>query len=199
MQEHIPLLIAFDLDGTLWYPEVDTLSDAHTLRPVDGVCERTGMTRCMGVLDEYGSCLRLMGDSEEILSELMDGEMWDNTLVAYVSRTTEIESAHLCLRHVTVASSGTTMEDIGHHSEIFPGCKVHHFRNLSQATGIAFEDMLFFDNERRNTADVSKGLGVTSVYTPYGMTRSAWEIGLRAFAEAKQGGGRGHVLDQRDC
>lgn len=178
-------------------PEVDTLSDAHTLRPVDGVCERTGITRCMEVLDEYGSRLRLMGDSEEILSELMDDEVWENTLVAYVSRTTEIEAAHVCLRHLTVSRGDTTMDDIGHHCEIFPGCKVHHFRNVHQATGISFDDMLFFDNERRNTADVSKVLGVTSVYTPYGMTRSAWEIGLRAFADAKQGAGHRHVVDSR--
>jgi len=67
--------------------------------------------------------------------------------------------------------------------EIYPGNKTTHFRRIRDASGIAYQDMLFFDNEMRNCRDVSK-LGVTCVYTPDGMTERTWQQGLTDFAQS---------------
>ena len=45
--------------------------------------------------------------------------------------------------------------------------------------------MLFFDNEMRNCRDVGR-LGVTSVYTPDGMTERTWQQGLTEFAQSAE-------------
>lgn len=67
--------------------------------------------------------------------------------------------------------------------EIYPGNKTRHFRCIYRDSGIPFEDMLFFDNEMRNCREVRK-LGVTSVYTPDGMTDRVWRDGLAQFAQS---------------
>ena len=67
--------------------------------------------------------------------------------------------------------------------EIYPGNKTTHFRRIRDASGIAYQDMLFFDNEMRNCRDVGR-LGVTCVYTPDGMTDRTWQQGLTEFAQS---------------
>lgn len=156
------------------YPEVDTLASHHTLRPHP---QRPGKA----VQDGYGSTLSLIGHSEEILHQFISDPGWatHETQIAYVSRTSEIKSAEKCLRLLRIREE-ISMNDLGHHKQIFPGSKITHFRNLHHETGIPYRNMLFFDNEKRNTLEVST-LGVCSVYTPYGMTKSAWDIGMDAF------------------
>lgn len=167
------------------------MSDAHTLRPIltHNVSSSNGPL-CREIEDDYGSVLSLYPEAEEILHELSIHEMWKDTLICYVSRTTEIESAHFCLSHLHVGVR-CTMDEIGHHKEIYPGNKTHHFRSIRDEFGIEYCDMLFFDNERRNTKDVSS-LGVVSCYTPGGLTRRGFDIGLEAFQE----GGTLHVSDR---
>ena len=50
--------------------------------------------------------------------------------------------------------------------------------------GIAFSDMLFFDDDPNNIRDVS-ALGVCSILTPQGVTEEAWQEGLATFAATK--------------
>lgn len=58
--------------------------------------------------------------------------------------------------------------------------KTHHFRRLHQATGIPYEEMVFFDNENWNIRNVSK-LGVKCIYVPDGMQQRHWDEAKRAF------------------
>lgn len=54
---------------------------------------------------------------------------------------------------------------------------------FKKASGIDFEDMLFFDDEMRNIRDISK-LGVTAIYvTSSGMTLKLFEKGLAEWTE----------------
>lgn len=181
------------------------MSDSETLRPL-----RTTSGECTHVDDDYGSMLTLMADAKPILRELAEDDGWSDTVVAYVSRTTEVESARVCLSQLHVSynvGSGVTMEDISHHSEIYPGSKVNHFLAIRDAfPDIPFHSMIFYDNERRNTSEVSSKLGVVSVWTPYGLTRRAFDIGLEAHMQVQECIRRGrkrdarqfmHVADQR--
>mgnify|MGYP001985302890 CR=1 FL=1 len=76
------------------------------------------------------------------------------------------------------------LKDVITFSEIYPSNKTKHFRALQASTGVAFADMLFFDDDQENIRHVSE-LGVVSVLTPEGVTADAWEQGLRRFMEAK--------------
>jgi magnesium-dependent phosphatase 1 len=65
---------------------------------------------------------------------------------------------------------------------IHSGSKQTHFRAIAKNSGIAFQDMIFFDDDPWNISEVSK-LGVVSILTPDGVTQQVWEQGLRIFAE----------------
>ena len=75
------------------------------------------------------------------------------------------------------------------YKEIYKANKNRHFQNLHKRTGIACEDMIFFDNENHNCVNVAP-LGVTCVYTPRGMTAEAWEEGLAMHAKAGASSGK---------
>ncbi|CAJ1935261.1 unnamed protein product [Cylindrotheca closterium] len=64
--------------------------------------------------------------------------------------------------------------------EISYDSKTSHFQRLSAKTGIALEDMVFFDNERGNCVQVAK-LGVTVAYVPNGVTSKLYQAALDAF------------------
>lgn len=51
---------------------------------------------------------------------------------------------------------------------------------LSSICPAEYHEMLFFDNESWNIKDCTP-LGITCIYTPRGLTRAAWEQGLKQF------------------
>lgn len=63
--------------------------------------------------------------------------------------------------------------------EIYPGSKITHFTKLQKATGLRYEDMLFFDDESRNR-EVEK-LGVHMHLVRDGVTNSELDAGIRAW------------------
>jgi magnesium-dependent phosphatase 1 len=73
--------------------------------------------------------------------------------VAAASRTHTIDRAEALLDCLE-------MQHFFHIKQIYPGKKVKHFTHFHEATGIAYKDMLFFDDEERNVRDISQ-LGVT--------------------------------------
>lgn len=179
------------------YPEVDMMSDARTLRAV-----RMESGECTHVEDDFGYQLTFMADAREILRDLAEDDGWKDTVVVYVSRTTEIESAEMCLSHLHVCyggvGSGSTMEDVSHHKEIYPGSKVNHFLAIRDVfPDIPFHSMVFFDNERRNTSEVSSELGVISVWTPKGLTRRAFDLGLQSHEHVQECIRKGKKRDAR--
>lgn len=80
------------------------------------------------------------------------------------------------MQHLMLDDGTLLVDNFGDLVEISGGSKVRHLESLHRKTGIAYEDMCFFDNERWNIQDVSRGLpSVKCVYTPDGMTKEAWE------------------------
>lgn len=68
--------------------------------------------------------------------------------------------------------------------QIFPGDKKQHFSKINKASGVAYEEMLFFDDEVRNKN--VEGLGVVMWLVRDGVSREEVDKGLRS-----GGGGMG--------
>lgn len=61
--------------------------------------------------------------------------------------------------------------------QIFPGNKTQHFNRIQQASGVSYQNMLFFDDEARNR-NVQTELGVTFCLVKDGMTREEVDRGV---------------------
>ncbi|GMI04402.1 hypothetical protein TrLO_g9676 [Triparma laevis f. longispina] len=170
-----PKLIAFDLDGTIWSPDMYMLwGGGSPFTPQSSVLLK----------DCSNKDVKLLGISGEILDELKGGVggdsiVWEETKTAWVSCTDEPEWAQECMR-LFKTPSGSDLKSKIDLEMIHKSNKQTHFNELKEVTGIGFEEMLFFDNERYNCDSVSK-LGVKCVHCPEGMTLDIWNSGLRLF------------------
>lgn len=70
-------------------------------------------------------------------------------------------------------------------AEIYPSSKLRHFAALKEASGIAYEDMLFFDDERRNITEVST-LGVTCTHIVDCMTDQDFHNAMGDFSRKQK-------------
>lgn len=149
-------LVVFDLDFTLW-DAGGTWCD-HTnppYRKVNGHIE-----------DSYGSRIVLYPDVRVILDNLVQS----GVTMALASRTGAPNWAKelLCLFEI---------EHYFDYQEIYPGSKTEHFTRLQTATGIPFDQMIFFDDEMRNVSEVGN-LGVNAIFVDNGMTHNMLEEAL---------------------
>ena len=133
--------------------------------------------------DRSGTKCYMMGNTAGIIKELKTDPKWKDTKVAYCSCTDEPVWADECMRLFEVAP-GITLESAVDIKEIFKSQKTTHFKNIHKKTGIAYEDMIFYDNEEHNCHTV-QSLGVFCVYTPRGMTEDAWRTSLSDFAKTR--------------
>ena len=152
-------LAVFDLDFTLW--------DAG------GVwcdCLRPPFRREGGqVLDANGDRVRVYEGIEDAFDYFERAEI----PIAVASRTTQPDWANELLDLLRY-------RDRFEWSEIFPSSKVRHFNRLRNASGFAFEEMLFFDDEWRNIEEVG-AMGVEAVHVPNGFHGGLLAQGLTPF------------------
>ena len=154
----MPGLIVFDLDLTLWHCGPLLWCDQLTA-PV----RKTGDGR---VLSRCETEVRLYPEVAEILEELTDA----GHCLGIASRTSAPELARNLLELFGIA-------DHFDYQQIYPGDKAAHFRILQQETGLAYEEMVFFDDEPRNIESVSR-LGVSAHLVRDGMTKALIERAL---------------------
>jgi magnesium-dependent phosphatase 1 len=172
-QLYLPKLVAFDLDGTIWSPDMYQLWGGGSPFRIDGDGTRQ-------LFDKKGSAVRLLGNSSRILEELKSEDIWADTKVAWVSCTDEPEWAAECLKKFKT-SKGRPIGEYIDSSQIFKANKKVHFQKLkAEFKYIDFSEMLFFDNELHNIQTVSQ-LGVKCVHCPQGMTQKVWEEGIKKF------------------
>ena len=149
-----PKLVVFDLDFTLWDCGglwVDCTSPPFA-KGSDGK-----------VYDQVGRNLRLYCDVASILDELED----QNIPLGIASRTEQPAWAVDLLQRFEIRERFAF-------EEIFPNSKVVHFSALREKSGYEYDEMLFFDDERRNIIEVSE-LGVKCVEVSNGLTRSLFD------------------------
>ncbi|KAJ0404790.1 hypothetical protein P43SY_003466 [Pythium insidiosum] len=199
--EHIPRLVVFDLDFTLWYPEMYELDGAPFKKnPVTGV-----------VTDRSGEQVHFFPAVHSVLSVLTtDLQFKGTTEVAVASKTTEPHWAKTCMKlmdvdvqriHVNAGAADdddddksdvapadelekTRLQSLVDYEAIYPRNKRVHFQQLKEQSGVEYEDMLFFDNEYGNIVDVGR-LGVVCAYCPQGLSEGSWLQGMEAFQNAK--------------
>ena len=165
LSNHLPALIVFDLDETLWPFAVGNNYDhPPPYRKVKGV-----------VCDHLGRQIKPYPDVPDILRWLHKR----NILMAAASRTETPDRAVALINLLGWA-------DYLKLQEIYPEPKTTHLENLAKKTLLAFEQMLFFDNEEGNIRDVSK-LGVVSHFlnSSNELTWTEMEKGLQCFAQKR--------------
>lgn len=106
----------------------------------------------------------------EILKELKEAGI----VLGVASRTSEIKGARRLIETLGWDKYLT-------HKEIFPGCKVSHFNNLTASSKIPLEQMLFFDDEERNIRDLTAHGVVCVLVDDSGVNRSTLRDGLLKF------------------
>tara|TARA_B100001287_G_scaffold235466_1_gene207628 strand:+ start:256 stop:723 length:468 start_codon:yes stop_codon:yes gene_type:complete len=126
-------LVVFDLDFTLW-DAGGTWCD-H-LSPPFRISSKS-------VSDARGKIVNLYPDAMKIFQIIED----NNIPMAIASRTEEPEWARQLLNLLGIREKFK-------YEEIFPDSKVTHFNNLHEKSGIPFKEMIFFDDEPRNTIEV---------------------------------------------
>eukprot|EP00760_Papus_ankaliazontas_P034822 PhM_4_TR7509/c0_g1_i2/m.84503/K17619/MDP1; magnesium-dependent phosphatase 1 len=186
----LPKVVAFDLDGTLWAPEMYELwgggapfTKHHTQKHV--------------LVDRAGVHVRLLGISGQVLEEIAQDPRWKETgtYFALASTCDEPSWARECLTKFMVddgRGGEIAMGDLFQFHEIYKAhSKANHFQQIMQkATSaeakqkVPFEDMIFFDNQMNNIRDVSK-LGVYCVYCPDGVTEDVWLKSLDGWRKHK--------------
>lgn len=79
-------------------------------------------------------------------------------------------------------------------TEIYPGSKIAHFKKLQADSGFEYEDMIFFDDEHRNS-EVGHKLGVHFVEVGHqGLDLASWTRGIAEW-RAKKSVREGHGQD----
>merc|ERR1712166_335689 len=179
MMRVLPRLVVFDLDFCLWHPEMYELAGSPFRKQGEAV------------VDKRGTEIELFPAARTVLNSLATDPQWEQTQVAYASRTDKPAWARECLGLIEVAP-GVTMEQLGAYAEIgggdgAAGCKTNHFGKIQAASGLSYNEMIFFDDGMYNCRDVNP-LGVLCVCVPNGMTTEAWQQGLQTFQDCVEGG-----------
>ncbi|KAL8916594.1 MAG: hypothetical protein Q9208_008407 [Pyrenodesmia sp. 3 TL-2023] len=182
----LPKILVFDLDYTLWPFWVDT----HVTPPLKA---KDNNTRSV---DRLGESFTFYPDVPSIL--LSAKATTPPLTLATASRTHAPDLATTLLKqlHLPVSSAETTAGttssskaagkrayDIFEYMQIFPGDKRTHFQRIQKASGVSFDEMLFFDDERRNRNVES--LGVVFWEVPSGVTRAEVDNGVREWRRRK--------------
>jgi magnesium-dependent phosphatase 1 len=145
-----PKLIVFDLDNTIWTPEL------YQIR------RYTSSPRAHRDVRLFpGARIWL----DRIRDPLQKQQYFPNIQFAIASRTKSVEIAHDLLDQFGI-------RDIFDYIEIFPGDKTRHFENIRRASGREYHEMIFLDDARDgrygNCVPVSS-LGVLAVHCQHGL------------------------------
>lgn len=177
----LPKLIVFDLDYTLWPFWVDTHVDPPLKKPQAGSAD-AGYT----VRDAHGGNYGFYNEVAGVLSSVKE----KNIKLGVASRTCTPDLARQMLNYLHIPptfsdpTSSPTAVSMFDYLEMYPGSKTTHFKKIHQKSGVAYEEMLFFDDESRNRN--VEDLGVTMQLVHSGVTRAAVDQGVQRWRERNE-------------
>ena len=178
-QDNLPLpkILVFDLDYTLWPFWVDTHVDPP-IKPIPG--------NSTVVKDRHGEPLTFYPAVGAILSAAHD----KGIKIAAASRTSSPDLARqvLSLLHIVDANgSGAEKPAKGFFDDlqIFPSNKTAHMDRIKKKLGVEFEDMLFFDDEGRNS-NVERERGVCFWLVRDGLTVEEVDRGVERWRKMRK-------------
>ncbi|KAG5495191.1 hypothetical protein JKF63_02246 [Porcisia hertigi] len=182
----LPRVIVFDLDGTLWNPEMYQLYGGSPFR--------SHAHNPSIMIDKSGEEVKLIGESRVVLQTLSTDLKWANTYLAISSTCDEPSWARELLGKFTFTDrtgKGVPMHALfGDRIEIYKANKARHHEAILQKVNkidpsvSSYAQMLFFDNQTDNVHHVSR-IGVTSYHCPSGMTNGTFERGLKMWEKAQ--------------
>jgi len=164
----LPKLIVFDLDNTLWTPELYQVAKRVKAAPV------------------AGRDVKLFPAAAAALHEIDTCDRWEGTQIAVASRTNQGDWARTLLDAFEVPGDPSRrLADLVAYQEIYTGNKRAHFESLRRRSGLPFGSMLFFDDARGgrfgNCEPVAR-MGVLSAHCPSGLTDGVWAHAVRSYA-----------------
>ena len=201
LYQNIPKLIVFDLDNTCWAPELyqfrkrlqqqqqrqlqskrykfgQRLSISNETTEIDGNNSATSST----FVPKAYKDVKLTRGFQDLLKYNILQQVKDeyNIKLAIASRSKSVDWAHSLLDQFEI-------RELFDYVEIYPGSKEKHFQNLHKASGIEYNDMLFFDDTRDgqfgNCIPVSQ-MGVLSVHCPKGLNNiGVFTMGINKYKE----------------
>lgn len=160
LQHQLPKLFVFDLDNTMWTPELyelyekpQTNVDIHLFPDVTTILE---------ILSQIRPRCAIASRAEQ--------DDWANDLLD------EFRIHNAPLRDLFPEPS--LIHIVGR-------SKIWHFERIREESSIDFSDMIFYDDSVFNIREVSS-LGVFCCHTPRGLTLDLFHTSLRDFVKMKQ-------------
>jgi magnesium-dependent phosphatase 1 len=176
--KYLPKLVVLDLDNTLWTPELYQIRQSTTPRAnVD-----------IHLFPEARVILEYLAKCRNSPTAAAANTMQ----LAIASRTTKTTWAQKLLDDFEIEPgvslrSMFTQQANNIMIQIRPGSKKEHFAQLRSATGFAYSEMLFIDDdERMNLREISSQLGVLCVHTPQGITVKHFLRALQRYSALKE-------------
>ena len=192
----LPGLVVFDLDYTLWPLWVDTHVDSPLRRrgnDINKVYDRNGqplqffphVPSILLWLKRRGIPIAAASrtSAPTVARQALNGLYLPDDSVLVPTEDVQEESQKADARGQDVKL--VKAYDLFDYQEIYPGSKITHFRQLHQDSGVPYEDMIFFDDEYRNS-EVGTKLGVHFVEVGHaGTDLGLFEKALREWRAKK--------------